>query len=387
MSNSTLAPERQILFSNEAMGLGLNEPTMRWFERGGSNVLEIDHAVFRSGTFRDSMGEQATWSAEELNLFVQNFNLLLANGILSRIPIRKGHRSYSGTDNMDGLIGYVTGLRVERKKAAIEGREYDVLYAKGEILDEVAQKKISSGLWVNRSSEIGRYTDNNDVTYAPVFMGYAFVDFPAVERLDEFSKQPANGNVSILMEEVMTVQLPPVPKGTEAGPALQAFSLGGKSVSDPVEIQNYINGLETAKAAAEDQIAQFAAAEAQRVLAERDSFIDSLVAEKRILEPNAPGLKEFARSLSTEQYEAWSATQKGLPVHGLLGEHGHQDGGEQPGGAGDTRSETDKAFETSKQVVRNLALAGVSEDQIKKGPQFAKCLAVDPNFTIDSAKK
>lgn len=390
MSNSTLAPERHILFSSGAMSLAADQPTMRWFERGENKVLEVERAVFRSGTFRDSMGDQQTWGVEDLNLFVQHFNLLQSNGVMPRVPIRKGHRSFSGTANMDGLIGWVTGLRVERKKAAIDGNEYDVLYAKGEILDPIAQQKVSSGLWSNRSSEVGRYTDNNDVTYGPVFMGYAYVDFPAVERLDEFSKQPENANVSILMEEVMSnVQLPPKPSGGENGPALQAFSLGGKVSTDPVEIQSYINSLEAdktaaeaGKTAAEGQIAEFAAREAERVLAERDGFVDSLVTEKKILETGAPGLKEFARSLNPEQYTAWSAAQSGLPVHSLLEDHGNQSTGGQPGGAADTRDDAQKAFETAALVVKNLQMAGVKEDAIKAGPHFAACIAHDPQYTI-----
>lgn len=360
------------MFAADALGFGNEQPTMSWYDRGDSRVLNMSNvAVFRSGTFRNSYGEQDTFTDEDMDLFVSNFNHLSASGILPKVPVRKGHRSYNGAQNMDGLIGYVTALRVTKKVASIEQKEYSFLVADYEILDKDAQEKIGSGLWVNRSAEIGVYRDNNDTPYAPTFMGFAYVDVPAVERLNEFAK--AN-NFNIMMEEVMsgTVTPPPaVPAITET-PKLQEFALGGATVSDPVAIQMYINDVEA-------RLATFTAAESARAAKEREDYVSGLEAAKKVTSPQVPGLKAFAQTLTDEQFAVWRGQYDNAPALPILGEHGGQDG--DAGHVGQTPS-VDSAYDTAVAIVSSLAKAHVPVDKIKTTGSYAAVIAKNPGFQL-----
>ena len=178
MSNSTLmaAPQRMYRRSFEKNGVMVNALTLTGVP------------IFRSGTFRDSMGDQKTFSTLDMASMVNNFNFLKDNHIFEDVPVRKGHGSFFG-DPMDGLIGYMTGLTAQEMTNPIDGLKYTYLLADSDILDAEAQDKIESGLWRNRSSEIGTFVTNDEVPYGPTMTGYAFVDIPAVEGLNgAFSK-------------------------------------------------------------------------------------------------------------------------------------------------------------------------------------------------------
>lgn len=379
MTTQTLEPKQSELWSfTQGMLNFANEPKISYHERDGHKVMKIsDIAVFRTGTFRDSMGDQRTWDEFQMESFVRNYNHMRDSGILPQVPVRRGHPTF-GQNPIDTLIGYVVNLRTETKKASIEKMEYCFLVADFEILDEDAQKKIASKLWVNRSSEVGIYFDNNDTPYE-AFMGVAYVDLPAVERLNEFSRPD---NLNILTEEVMAPQPnsavvtpPPVP----AAPA--QFSLNGTTESDPAKVQSYIQGLEGQNAAYR------AAAEKQR-LTDRESYVDGLLAKNVYTSAQAIANKAVVATLDDSQYIAWRASQELLQPLTILENHGNAAGNDSrpanaPTGApGEPPTAEELAFQTSKGVCESLSMAGIPVSSIEATADYKRVMAKDPTFTL-----
>lgn len=391
MSTATLPTMKNIVsFSSDVLEkmYASTEPVKRFFERDGRKVLRMENvAVFRSGTFRDSIGRQATYEPTDIQSFVSNFNNLKASGIFPDPPVRKGHPQF-GVSYMDTLIGHLVGLRAEEREASVGKQKFTVLFADYEILDRDAQEKIDSGLWKNRSAEVGVYTDNNEVEHAPVFMGFAYVDIPAVERLNEFSKNgvgPDRLAFSYITEEInmsgstVPVATPPAPTAPQAPAPVPAapveFSIGGAKTVDYAAVQQYINGLETQNAA-------YAAAEADRVEKEREEFVKSLAAgnSPKLAATQIEATLAFAKGLSAEQFTAWRATMETVAPNPLFQQHGASAGAASISPV--TQNATDAEFETAKKIVLNLSKAGVSVDKIKNGDSYAKVIAKDPAFKL-----
>jgi hypothetical protein len=163
-----------------------------------------DVPVFRSGVFRDSMGFQHTWEPLHMDQMVSHFNLLRNRQIFADVPVRDGHPGWliSGTPGTGKNVGWHTELRTEERTNPTDGVDYTYLLADYEVLDADAIAAIESGLWRNRSSEVGSYTTNAEAEFWPVYQGFAYVDIPAVEGLNGFSKSLAGigSEYSILSE-------------------------------------------------------------------------------------------------------------------------------------------------------------------------------------------
>lgn len=381
MSTATIEGQSKnasLLFANGSLTSFDTQVKKRFFERDGVKILELDNlAVFRSGTFRDSMGFQHSYDEFHIEQFVVNFNHLRTSGVLPDVPVRKGHPSF-GTNRMDGLIGYVTELRTEKRTSTSDKVERLYLLGKLEILDPEAQEKINSGLYRNRSAEVGTYVDNNEAEYAPTFMGVAYVDIPAVEGLNGFTKSLPTGSTSYMMEEDMTNSLPtpPAPAPTEATKEVPfAFSLSGVgATTDPVAVQAYITSLEAKSSNFEAEIQRRDAAEVTRKESEREEFVNGLIAEGKILAPAADAQRAFAKSLTDEQFSTWSGTFGAMPINPLLQEYGNQDG--------DSGKPDSAAVDVDTEVMRNMRYARVSDDVIMKTGHYAQVIKKDPNFQL-----
>lgn len=155
----------------------------------GRKLVHTGVPVFRSGTFRDSWGDEMTYETIHMDQMKANFDFLAAKNILTDPPVRKGHPSFLGND-MEDLIGYLTGAVTQDMKSPVDGLMYRYFLADYEIIDDQAIDNINSGLWRHRSAEIGRFGTNDNSEFWPVFMGFAFVSIPAVEGLhiNGFSK-------------------------------------------------------------------------------------------------------------------------------------------------------------------------------------------------------
>jgi hypothetical protein len=358
-----------------AFGSGFGfEPIM--FQKDNGSLAVQRAAVFRSGTFRDSMGIQNTWEKIHMDQMIQNYKHLNDNGIFTDIPVRDGHSGWL-IHNMPGngnVIGYHSNLWTENLTAPHDGQNYDYILADFEITDPQGAQKILNGTFRNRSAEINTYLTNNEAEFWPVYMGVAYVDIPAVEGLKfSSSSTPAddrqvyvfmdNKETGVATESTTAGQA----TGTPAAPALlgvtptaQAFSINGQVSTDPAAVQNHITALEKFRAETAD--------------ANRANFVTQLAKDGKILATQVDGLTAFAKTLGDEQYVAWCATYEAAPVNSLTANHGG--GATNTGNAAETQATAaDKQVDVDLEVVAMHKRAGTPVDQIKAGASYTRLVA------------
>lgn len=281
-------------------GLGGSDYT---FTKAADGTAEVEGLkVFKAGTFRDSMGIQNTWDVEHLTQMVFNFDMLRERGVLPNVPVRADHSS-----SVDKLVGWINALRVDG----------NFLRADYKFTEPDAAEKFDRKTYLNRSAEIGLYETNDEAFYWPVFLGFAFVDLGAVEGL---YSQPERKFTVITDKETAvpesnTQTPPPAPAGLfnrpTAGGTEQpvTFSIGGRTVADPVAVQSHISVLEKFQSDAME--------------AARKGYIESLATDGKIAAPQVDGLKAFADTLSDEQFAAFRTTWDAAPKTGLFERHGN----------------------------------------------------------------
>lgn len=377
--------DRVIVFAGEWINGG-SKPFFSYFENeAGDKILSVkDLPVFRSGTFRDSMGFPHEYDGDSMRLMVSNFDHLKAQNIFPDVPVRNGHPSEFRSRTQE-LIGYVVALRTEDRKGPHDGGDYTYLLADVEIIDTEAQSKISSGLWRNRSSEIGLYLDNRDIEYAPTFMGVAYVDIPAVEGLNGFSKDEGD-DVHFIMEDSMTNMItPPAPKVNEPF----SFTLGSQGgITDGSAVQEYINSIEAENGNFAKKVADLTSENSELrefkngvIEGERIDFVTSLIESGKVLASKKDSLTALAKGLNGEQFEAWKDSFEDASSKEILGNYGKQEQNKTP--AGDSADETAAAnFESDKRILGALAASGMTEDQIKGTAAYKSAVAHDASFTL-----
>jgi len=371
----------------------------------GQTVLNLQGVpVFRSGTFRDSMGIQHTWEDMHMQQMVDNFNHLIKTGIMEGAPVRKGHSGFfsDGSAIMDSLIGWHSGLSTEERINPVDGQRYTYLLADFQILDPTAQDKIDSGLWKSLSSEVGTWTSNNEAEYWPVYQGVAYVDFPAVEGLKTFASANGVGSkFSIMSEEnavpdapqnqqtPATPPLPPAPPGTTpagqqqtadhgAGQQTQTqapangpvqtpfqFTVAGRQVTDFAAVQAHINSLEEFRS--------------ETVKGARVAFVSGLVSSNKMLATNKEKAEAFCLGLSDEQFTAYKEQWENAPVLPQLGNHAAgttNHTGQTPAGSNGDLHDPANAQNDEKKVLEDtisaFRISGMSEEQIKKTKTFSR---------------
>src|SRR5689334_1810883 len=117
MSTATLA--RSQFFFNAGMGFG---PYAQYKKDNGVYVVQRQ-PVFRSGTFRDSWGDQATYEPVHMKQMVENFAYLRNNSVFPEVPVRDGHSSFliHGIEGNGRVVGWHQGITVETMKSPIDG--------------------------------------------------------------------------------------------------------------------------------------------------------------------------------------------------------------------------------------------------------------------------
>lgn len=315
--------------------------------RGNSVVQGLE--IFKAGSFKDSLGDQKTWTTEQLAMMASHFEMLRANDKLPNVPVRVDH-SWS----VDDVVGYIDALRVvgDRLVADVEFTEPD------------AYSKFERGTYRSRSLEVGPYETNDGVTYWPVVLGLAFVDLPAVEGLHSKPRLFRHDGKETNVPEIDTFK----------------FSLRGQETSDFARVQAHIAALEgendslqatTAALTAEnDQLKSFAA-EAKRN--ERHAFVSSLAADKKIAAPQIESMKALVEGLTDEQFDGFKAVYAAAPVLSLLGNH--TDGVSNP--AGDpSLDETAKEIADLEEIVANFRRAGMPAEKLHETPSFKRLTAL-----------
>ncbi len=326
-------------------GIPASESPMK-FAKSETGVLSItDMPVFRSGTFRDSWGDQMTWEAEHMQQMVDNFDLLSSRNLVDSVPVRDGHPAmFSGLAPGAGeVVGWHTGLRI-KELTARDGITYTYLLADYEITEPHAIGKVERRTWRNRSSEIGRYVTNQEAEYWPVYLGFAYVDLPAVEHLNGHSKafsKESNNRLFFMSGEGAPVGDKDTTPATPAAPAAPAVpaapaapatpvaqhsapavsvKLFGRDVTDLGEIQRHIDTLEQFQADTRKQA--------------RVDFVNGLATANKILAGQVEATAAFAQTLTDEQYSAWCGTWSAAGTVPGLGEvHGQSATTEAPAAA------------------------------------------------------
>lgn len=391
-----------MLFANGSLSQ-FGPPTRTEYTRksdAGVDVSVVKYEgvpIFRSGTFADSRGYEREWLPEQMSQMAANFDLLKNSGIFADVPVRLGHPSPFANSIKD-VIGYFTAVRTEERISPANGEKYTYFLADYEILDLDADKKIQSGLYKNRSSEIGTYFTNAPSSeHYPVIMGVAYVDIPAVEGLNGFASANSSDNFSIQMEETV-----PAPKENEpVKPGLGTrsvdsaeFTIGGVKTTDFARVQAYIAEVE---------------GERDKAVAERDSFktrntaleefksgvvrsgresrIENLGKEidgvaPKLTGPEVTANKNFAAKLDDEQFEEFMKTLEASPAREILQIHGatNHDGSQTKSEVADAKKQ---AIADNREIVMGLrSYAKMSDDQIKATTAYTTLLALDPSFTL-----
>jgi hypothetical protein len=363
------------------------------FEKKGDNGKTINVfqgvAVFRSGTFSDSAGYENTWESIHMKQMVDNFNHLRSSGTFGDVPVRDGHPGWlvSGIEGNGKVVGWHTDIRVETMKAPHDGEEYDYLLADYDILDEKAAENIASGLWRNRSAEIGTYLTNNKAENWPVYLGVAYVDIPAVEGLNFSASQPAGGparQVYIMFdskEKNVGVTPPAAPQGStpESAPATAqhgapaapaqpfTFSVNGAPVQDFGQVQAHITALESFRS--------------ETTKANRESYVEMLAHSNKIPATKLDKFKSSVVKMSGEQFLEFQDLYGDAEPDALISQHATaQNTGTAPT-APAQKAEAAELVILREQVAMHRA-AGTSTSAIEKTESYKALIQLDPSFKL-----
>jgi hypothetical protein len=375
------ASHQVALFTSDTFSQGFRSTFEKGTTEEGADTLIVKNvAIFRSGEFSDSMGYEHVWTDFHIQAMESNFNLLFSSGTFKDVPVRAGHPELF-SNNMKNLIGYITAVYATKATNPIDGEEYTYLMADYEILDPEAITKITSGLWRNRSSEVGFYVANNRAEYWPCIVGFAYVDIPAVEGLN-FSKYAGNGTEYTIVDATKEVgqvatetkqengqaqapasAVPAVtpevsahaaPPAVPQVPAVSApkFFVNGSEISDPKLVQDHITELE-----------QFAKETKE---ASRKAFVNGLVEKNKIFAIHRKSLEDLALSLNDEQYGHFTASYADAPEIPLLGNHSVQpEAGGTPSGQGGA---PDPQVEKARRIYNRHVQANMPAAQLAETP-------------------
>lgn len=386
-----MARQNVVLFSAADEGL---KPKFRMETRKSSiqgapdyDVLVVeDLPVFRSGTFRDSMGYQHTWEGLHIDQMVQHFNLLRSRAILPDVPVRRDHPGFVRS-NTDEVVGTHTALKSKKLKNTVDGEEYDYLLATVEVSDPGAIDKISRGTWRNVSAEVGGWTSNNETEFWPVYQGVAYVDFSAVEGLRNFSSHNGVGerfsvmlngdNKEAHVSGETTTSTPGTPaQQAPAQPTMDpaqfaranfTFTVNGQQTNDFSAVQAHITTLETAASEAKDS--------------NRKAFIKGLSEGKtpKIMASAIESIEKFALPLDDDGWAAFTKSYETAPAVAAVSQHAtgqvNQTGTAPVGGT----PPKDDSLDIAAGIVKQHARGGMAAEKIKATASYKKLHAADPN--------
>src|ERR1035437_5369846 len=201
------------------------QPSVSFFSANPSGTIEKNEGangmvrgmkVFRTGSLKDSLGRQHTWTPEELDAIVTHFDQLRTSGAFPYVPVRVDHSA-----SADSVVGYFANL----------ARDGDFIVADVEFTEPEALAKWERGTYRGRSLEISAYETNDEQRCWPVALGLAFVDLPAVEGLYRRS------------DPTPIIKEPTVPD-EKTTPQVATFRINSVPTTDVATIQSYIDELE-----------------------------------------------------------------------------------------------------------------------------------------------
>lgn len=345
---------------------------------GSGIVRGVD--IFRAGTFRDSMGEQNTWTVEHLAQMVSNFSLLTESEIFVDVPVRRDH-SFS----VDKIMGYFESVRVEG----------DRLVADLRITEPDSLDKLVRGTFRSVSLEVGMYVTNEEIPYWPVVFGVAYVDISAVEGLHSSSQIPTSYFTSDRSNPIQEENSVSTENSDKGVPRPVNFTIKGVETSDHAAIQAHITELEKRPEAVGKfrvngaETTDFAAVQAhidtletvieEATLNARRSFVKELVSEGKIVAPQEETLSDLVtgNDFTEAQFEKFKASYADAPKQTLFENHGSGDDSEKdPANKDDSPSELTIAEETVAMLRRSSAM---TEDELQQTKAFKRLTELKSN--------
>jgi hypothetical protein len=335
-------------------------------EDGTARVRGVE--IFKAGTFRDSMGEQNTWTVAHLLMMVNNFNLLKDADIFTDVPVRRDH-GYS----LANVMGYFESLYVigDRLLADIHVTEPDQV------------DKLARTTYRSVSVEVGMYVTNDETPYWPTVMGVAYVDIPAVEGLHS-----KNIPVAYFSRTDSTQEKPVTTENDRGAQRPSSFRIKGVETSDHAAVQSHIAELEARPAPAAFRVngtetMDFTAVQAHITALEgfasetrdngRKSFVTGLADGKspKIAATQVETLTELAIGMSDEQFAKFKASYELAPALSLTANHGSDanKGGDAPAGGNGEKASEKLVLQEQLAMHRN---AGMSEDEIQNTKAFKR---------------
>lgn len=362
MTTATAAPPKPHVFYASPRA---KEMTFRGHEieyRQDGTALIKGVRVFRVGTFRDSWGEQHTWTPEHMQLFAANFKLLSESGIFPDPPARRDH-----SFTVDKVMGYIENLYVDG----------EFLVADHSVTDPVEVENLKTGKYRNVSLEVGMYVTNDETAYWPVVFGVAYVDIPAVEGLH------TKGTQSVLLfsrmndQEESTVTTensnPQTPPDAGASrPQAFTFRIGGNDTTDFARVQAYIADIEGENAALKTQNEGLVQFQRDQVKVGRQNFVSSLAKDGKVLADQVSDLNEMVEDMNDAQFEKFKAMYEKAPKLTVLEQHGSTGGHTTDPAAGVSAKEQEIA--DLREMVQMHSRSGMTEEQVQS-TRAAKRLA------------
>lgn len=356
---------------------GTSHETVR-LDSGAEALVLREVPVFRSGTFRDSMGDENTWEASHIGEMVAHFQQLSASGAFDRVPVRCDHYSiFSG--GLSNVIGYHDNLRAVNNVSPVDNQEYTYLVADLYILREDAKANIASGLWTKRSAEIGAYRTNDNREFWPTLTGTAFVDIPAVEGLS-FSKQDNSDHRTVVIPEGTMPQPAPENKTPETPAAPQAsFRIAGKETSDFAAVQAHLD-------AQDAELATLREYRKETVKSERVGFVETLADTNKILATQKEVFSNMALKMDPEEFAKFRESFGEVGPHKLLGNYAAQQKAAPAPGTSEAgqRTEGQEQDVIDAAEVRMHSAIGAKPDDIAGYVCFTSLKARHPEATVQS---
>jgi hypothetical protein len=401
----TKPPEGRFYPYAQGVNADLKTGITQFSKKDNGTLTMKDVPVFRSGTFRDSWGEQKTWSPEDIDLMVEHYEKLTTARLFDDVPVRDGHPGFMSIGPGAGeVVGWHTGVRAEVLEAH-DGTEYNYLLADFEMTEPHAAGKVERRTWRNRSAEIGTYATNGDVEYSPVYMGFAYVDIPAVEGLkinghshfnkasgnrfffmagrdssvSDTSTQPGTGTPPAQPPATPPTTPPATPPPSTPPPStpptsppapgvpapgvtppaqhtaptqVLEFRVNGAPVSDFAAVQRHIDTLEQFQRETADQ--------------SRRDYVAALASDNKIVAnpETIAAMEAFALGLQPAQFTAWKATWDAAPGNPALQQHGVQTGGT-PG-----TNEREDRIAVLKETIQQHTYAGMAKEKLEQLPSY-----------------
>lgn len=321
--------------------------------------------IFKAGTFRDSMGDQQSWSQDHLRQMVDNFELLRARDIFPNVPVRADH-----SNSIDNVVGYI-----DRLSLSSDGQ---FLLADYTLTEPVAAEKLARKTYRSRSIEIGMFETNTGEMFFPVVFGFAFVDIPAVEGLH--SKQadmrffsltadisPTNKESALDTNDDRGASKPEATTTTTTSATFGATSNTLTMTQAPVR-KFRINGVEVEEGdAVQSHIDALEAFAKETRDGNRRLFVSSLAEGKKIAATQVEALTDLVVEMNDAQFDKFKSAYEAAPVLSILASHGAS----HPNLDGDQSAENEE-INILKETIAQHRRAGLNEDQIAKTASFKK---------------